>query len=135
MPSLRASIGRYVSDTKPYRDTEVSAIRITGIEYRPQDCVRTKPGARALRFLQRIRRICIYPFRRQDSCRCFWRHVPPKRAVFIATFSFGIGEYCIKPIWIEPNLAEIYDFLHMPMDTDIGIWSVSYLGKPNYVLY
>ena len=30
---------RYVSDTRPYRDTEVSAIRIGSIEYRPQDCI------------------------------------------------------------------------------------------------
>jgi hypothetical protein len=30
--------------------------------------------------------ICIYTFRQQDSCRRFWRHLPPETAVFIATF-------------------------------------------------
>jgi Heterokaryon incompatibility protein (HET) len=26
--------------------------------------------------------VCIYTFRQQDSCRCFWRHRPPKTAVY-----------------------------------------------------
>jgi hypothetical protein len=30
--------------------------------------------------------ICIYVFRRRDSCRRFWRHRPPETAVFLATF-------------------------------------------------
>jgi Heterokaryon incompatibility protein (HET) len=33
-----------------------------------------------------IDKLCIYVFRRQDSCHRFWRHLPPETAVIIATF-------------------------------------------------
>jgi hypothetical protein len=36
--------------------------------------------------------LCIYPRQSRFACRRCWRQVPPKTAVFIATFSLGIGE-------------------------------------------
>jgi Heterokaryon incompatibility protein (HET) len=40
--------------------------------------------------------ICIYSFQQRDAYRRSWWHLPPKVAVFLATFSFGVAKYLIR---------------------------------------
>jgi hypothetical protein len=57
--------------------------------------------------------LCICVVRRQDSCRRFWRHLPPETAVFIASFLSESVKLCSRSHHVQYSIL-VSDFLSRP---------------------